>query len=89
MKSDLRAARPNRVVAVPIGCRAYCTLRMSFGVTRRLIDPVVLLPTKDRTDCRSCVVIQAAADGLVLLVTLLDGRRLPMSSRVSLRIVDG
>jgi hypothetical protein len=41
-----RKALPVLVVAVPIGCRAYCTLRTGFGVALRLNDPAVL-----RTGC--------------------------------------
>ena len=44
---NLRTERPARVVAVPIGCRAYCTLRMALGVTFRFSDPLVL-----RNECR-------------------------------------
>ena len=43
---SLRTTRPRRVVALPIGCLAYWTARMGFGVALRLIDPAVL-----RTGC--------------------------------------
>lgn len=39
---DLRTERPADVVAVPHGCRAYCTLRTVLGVARRLMEPPVL-----------------------------------------------
>lgn len=42
LNSERRTVRPARVVAVPMGCRAYWIDRMVFGVALRLIEPVVL-----------------------------------------------